>query len=184
MSGRAGAAKGHLLAAGAPPLSRRMACFVYEGVLLFGVVMLAGLLFAGLFRQQHALQGQTGLRLLLFGVLGAYFAVFWTRGGQTLAMKTWRIRLLTRDGHPVSVGRALARYCGAWLWFLPALGVAAATGISGAWPLFGTIVTGVAAYAALTFLHPSGQFWHDIACGTMLVDTRSKQPTGPSKVLA
>ncbi|MFM8508721.1 MAG: RDD family protein, partial [Betaproteobacteria bacterium] len=48
--------------ANTPGLWRRMASFTYEGVILFGVVMIAGYLFSTLTQQRHALQGQWGLR--------------------------------------------------------------------------------------------------------------------------
>ena len=89
---------------------RRLAAFVYEGVLLFGVVMLAGFVYGVATDQRHALQGQRGLQWAVFVVLGAYFAGFWSRQGQTLAMKTWHIRLLDKAGQPVSAWRALLRY--------------------------------------------------------------------------
>ena len=71
----------------APGLWRRMACFIYEGVLLFGVVMIAGYLFSTLTQQRNALNGRHGLQAFLFIVLGIYFVWFWSRGGQTVAMK-------------------------------------------------------------------------------------------------
>jgi hypothetical protein len=37
-------------------------------------------------------------------------------------------------------------------------------------------VTGVLAYAALSRLSPEGQFWHDMVCGTRLVDVRPAKP--------
>jgi uncharacterized RDD family membrane protein YckC len=39
------------------------------------------------------------LQAFLLAVFAAYFLWCWLRGGQTLAMKTWRIRLVARDGH-------------------------------------------------------------------------------------
>ena len=76
-----------------PGLARRIACFVYEGVLLFGVLMIAGYLYSTLTQQRHALSGLHGLQAFLFLVLGIYFVWFWSRGGQTVAMRTWHIRL-------------------------------------------------------------------------------------------
>jgi uncharacterized RDD family membrane protein YckC len=153
-----------------PGLARRLACLLYEGVLLFGVVMVAGLLYGIVTQQRHALSGAIGLRIFLFLVLGAYFVWFWSRGGQTLAMQTWHIRLVTREGAPVSPLRALARYLLAWLWFLPALLALSAAGLKGPLPAFTAILAGVLAYAALVRLHPDRQYWHDAACGTRLVD--------------
>jgi uncharacterized RDD family membrane protein YckC len=74
----------------APGLRRRLACFVYEGVLLFGVVMVAGLVYGIATGQRHALVGTTGLQVFTFVVLGCYFVFLWSRSGQTLAMQTWQ----------------------------------------------------------------------------------------------
>ena len=115
----------------APGLARRLAAFVYEGVLLFGVVMIAGLVYSGLTQQRHALQGRIGLMLFLFVVLGVYFSWFWSRGGQTVAMKAWHIRLLSANGSPVSRARAAARYVLSWLWFLPATAAVYSAGLHG-----------------------------------------------------
>ena len=157
----------------APALRRRLACLIYEGVLLFGVVMLTGLLYAGLFDQRHALQGQRGLQLFIVLALAVYFVGSWTQGRKTLPMKTWHIALLTTDGRPVSASRALLRYALSWLWFLPALAVAQLAGLQGGWPVVGCLVAGMAVYASLIWLHPSRQFLHDLLSGTRLVDTRA-----------
>ena len=142
---------------------------LYEGLLLFGVLMVAGWLYAALTQQRHALSGKTGLQLFLFLVLGIYFIWFWTHGGQTVAMKTWRLRVLRADGEPLTQGRALARYLLAWLWFLPALAALWWSGLKGGGVAFVALLTGVLAYAALAWLHPQRQFWHDAVCGTRLI---------------
>jgi len=156
----------------APTLFRRLACFLYEGVLLFGVVMIAGYLYSTLTQQRHALHGQHGLQTFLFIVLGIYFVWFWSHGGQTVAMKAWHIRLVGADGAPVSQWRALVRYLLAWLWFLPALAAVYFAGVHGLSAIFGTVVLGVLAFAALSWLHPQRQFWHDVVCGTRLITWR------------
>ena len=152
-----------------PGIRRRLAALLYEGVLLFGVVMLAGLLYGVVTQQRHALVGSTGLQAFLFGVLGLYFVWFWTRGGQTLAMLTWRIRVVTREGHPLRPLRAVMRYVAAWMWFLPSLALVQASGLKGGWPVAGVVITGILVYAALARLHPDRQFLHDLICGTRLV---------------
>ena len=166
----------------APPLWRRIACFVYEGVLLFGVLMIAGYLFSSLTQQRHALVGRHGLQAFLFIVLGIYFVWFWSRGGQTVAMKAWHIRLVTREGQPVSQPRALARYLLSWLWFVPALVALSLAGLASPAAVFGLLFVGVVVYAALSRLHPQRQFWHDEVCGTRLVHhlpaVRRAEPAG------
>lgn len=152
-----------------PSVRRRMLCFAYEGVLLFGVVMVAGLVYAAATNQRHALIGLHGLQAWLFIVLGLYFVGFWSRHGQTLAMRTWRIQLVDLAGRRVTPLRATARYLASWIWFLPALAVTALSGLKSG-PAAAAIVTvGVLAYAALARLHPSRQFLHDILCGTRVV---------------
>lgn len=155
-----------------------MACFLYEGVLLFGVVMIAGLLYGVVTQQRHALVGSWGLRVFLFAVLGAYFVHFWTRSGQTLAMLTWHIRLVGRDGAPVGAARATCRYLLSWMWFLPALAAVHFSGLKGGWPLSVALLAGIATYAMLARLHPSRQFWHDVVCQTRLI-TRVPPPRRP-----
>jgi uncharacterized RDD family membrane protein YckC len=157
-----------------------MAAFVYEGVLLFGVLMIAGLVYSSLTQMRHALAGTLGLQLFILAVLALYFVFFWTRGGQTVAMKAWHIRLVDLHGQSVAAPRALARFALAWLWFLPALGLAHLNGWRGAGPLFGSITVGILAYALLSRLHPQRQFWHDVVCGTRLVSWRPARTQQPS----
>lgn len=160
----------------APGLWRRMACFVYEGVLLFGVVMIAGYLFSTLTQQRHALTGRHELQAFLFVVLAIYFVWFWSHGGQTVAMRAWYIRVVDTAGQPISQARGLARYLLSYLWFAPALLWLWMSGVNGAGESFGILLAGVVAYALLTRLHPQRQYFHDVVCGTRLIDHR-----GPAK---
>jgi uncharacterized RDD family membrane protein YckC len=153
----------------APTLARRLACFVYEGVLLFGIVMVAGFAYSTLTQQRHALSGIAGLQAVIFGVLGLYFAGFWSHTGQTLAMQTWQIRLVSESGERVPLPRAAARYLLAWMWFLPALLGLYLAGLKGSAPAFVALTAGVLAYAALAWLRPDRQYWHDAICRTRLV---------------
>lgn len=153
-----------------PSLTRRMASWLYEGILLFGVVFIAGYLFSTLSQTRHALDNRHGLQAFLFLVLGIYFTWFWHRG-QTLAMKTWHIRVVDRQGRPLSQTRALVRYLASWLWFLPPLLMT--------WPLrlpvleIAVLVSGwVLVWALLSRFHPERQFWHDVLAGTRLVNSR------------
>lgn len=160
--------------AAAPGIARRFACMMYEGVLLFGIVVVVGLFYAGFTQQQHALRGRAGLLASLFVVIALYFTWFWSRHGQTLAMRTWHIRLVTSDGHPVPMLRALLRFLASLLWFLPALAVAHRSGLDKASPwLVGlTLALWMLLYGGLALLRPDRQFWHDVLCGTRLVTWR------------
>lgn len=152
-----------------PSLWRRMACWLYEGVLLFGVVFLPGYLFSALSQTRNALDNRNALQAFMFVVLGIYFVWFWSRG-QTLAMKTWHIRLVDAQGQPVSQLRALGRYVLSWLWFLPPLAAIAPFHLAGG---EATVITigWIAVWALLSRFHPTQQFWHDAWAGTRLVMT-------------
>jgi uncharacterized RDD family membrane protein YckC len=153
----------------APSLWRRMACWFYEGMLMFGVVFIAGYLFGTLTQTRHALDNRHALQAFLFVVSGLYFVWFWSKG-QTLAMKTWNIRLVDRQGAPVTQARALLRYGLSWLWFLPALAAMSPFSLSGRESA--TIVAGwVAFWALLSRFQPQRQFWHDVLAGTRLVSS-------------
>ncbi|MCC8397124.1 RDD family protein [Paraburkholderia sp. MMS20-SJTR3] len=107
--------------ASVPTVRRRLAALLYEAVILFGVVFLAGYLFSTLTQQRNGLTHHNLLAGWIGLVVGVYFVWFWTHGGQTLPMKTWRLRVVGADGAGLSVGRAVGRYLLAWLWFLPPL---------------------------------------------------------------
>lgn len=159
-----------------PPLRRRLCSLVYECLLLFGVLFLAGWLFSGLLDQRHALALREASQFWLFGVLAAYFIWFWTHGGQTLAMKTWKIRLVfAKTLGPVPASRALLRYLIAWSWILPGLAAAWMLDASG-WLLVAIPFFNIILWALTAFLDPEQQFLHDRIAGTKLVqvaaDTR------------
>ncbi len=160
-------------AAMAPSLIRRMACWLYEGMLMFGVVFIAGYLFSTLTQTRHALDNRHLQQAFLFVVFGIYFTWFWSRG-QTLAMKTWHIRVVDRLGRPLSQGRALWRYVLSWVWFLPPL-AAYAFGVSAVEVLV-LLFGWVAIWAILSRFHPERQFLHDALAGSRLVHHRPPAP--------
>lgn len=151
---------------------------LYEALLLFGVLFIAGWLFSILLQQRHALYLRHAQQIWLLLVVGVYFIWFWIHGGQTLAMKTWRIRLLTADGKPVPVWRAIVRYLLAWIWFLPGLALAAALDAH-AWALVLFPALNMLLWALAIYLDPQRQFLHDRLAGTRLV--KLQQPVTPAK---
>ncbi|MFT7774607.1 RDD family protein [Roseateles sp.] len=160
----------------APPgLARRFAAFLYEGVLLFGVLFAAGIVISVLMRRVDAVRDPIG-GIFLFIVLGLYFVRFWTRTGQTLAMKTWHLRVVDISGQPLGVGRAVLRYLLAYLWFLPALVSAWAAGLHSGAAIFGSVVAGVLAYLLIARLHPQRQFLHDAICGSRVITQLPQRP--------
>lgn len=157
----------------APPLGRRLAAWLYEGVLLFGVLTAASLVFS--VPTNYRGSPDDPLRLAygawLFIVLAAYFSWSWSKG-QTLALKSWHIRVADRHGARLRRGRAFLRFLFAWIWFLPPLAAMQSHRFS----LFqlGVLASGwVVLWALSSRLHPQRQFWHDALAGTRLLDDRT-----------
>ena len=131
------------MSAAAPSLRRRLASMLYEAILLFAVAFIATWafqFFAGTLDitsgwRRHALQA------FILAVFAAYFLWCWLRGGQTLAMKTWRIRLVD-----ITPAKAALRFFYAFF-LVP-------TGISILWALF---------------FDRDRQFLHDRLSGSRLV---------------
>ena len=150
-----------------PSLRRRLACWMYEGVLMFGVVWIAAYLFGALSQTRHALDNRHALQAFLFVVFGIYFVFFWAKG-QTLAMKTWHIRVVDRQGAVISQWRAFGRYLLSWLWFLPPLAASSLFGLPAREAA--VIALGwVPIYALLSRFMPGRQLVHDVLAGTRLI---------------
>ena len=69
---------------------------------------------------RHAMNNRLGLQVFVFLVLALYFSFFWHKG-QTLAMKTWHLKITNLNGDALSRQQALIRYVLAWIWFVPPL---------------------------------------------------------------
>ncbi|WP_324779055.1 RDD family protein [Thiobacillus sedimenti] len=124
----------------------RIASMVYELLLVAAVLFVATLPFLYLVGSAESGWRHLVFQLYLTGVLFAYFSAFWMRSGQTLAMKTWRIRLVCRDGGPVTLTRSALRFAVA---------------------LAGLLLGGVGFWWGL--FDRDRQFLHDRIAGTRLV---------------
>jgi len=88
---------------------------LYEFLLLIGVVFLGFLLpNIALGAGANILLPSSILIVHAMLVIALYFLWFWRRDGRTLAMKTWKIRLLSADGTALSIARMILRFLLAW----------------------------------------------------------------------
>lgn len=97
-----------------PGLRRRLVCMLYEGLVVFSILLIGFLL------PQIVLSGfgfslpprmlWTHVLLLLM----IYFVWCWLNGGQTLPMKTWKLRVVNADGNRLRPAQAVLRYLAAW----------------------------------------------------------------------
>lgn len=92
-----------------PTLRRRLACNVYESLLLVAVLFVAAFPLAALAPHLSPDLGIALQRVYLIAVAGIYLTLFW-RKGQTLAMKTWGIRLTAANGAAPSPAQVWLRY--------------------------------------------------------------------------
>lgn len=130
-----------------PGIVRRLASMLYEILLLLGVLSVTFILphiLLGVFANRSA--GPAVVQVHFFLVLMAYFVWFWLHGGQTLAMKTWKLRIVNADGGALRPLQAVLRYLAAW----PSV-ILLGAGIL--WALFDR----------------DGQFLHDRIAGTRIV---------------
>lgn len=93
----------------APSLPRRLASMLYDGLLLLAVLFIAVFAFSSLTSFKGDGPLKPFFQLYLAGVVAAYFLYFWRNSGQTLAMKTWRIKLVSANGNRVSYRQCVLR---------------------------------------------------------------------------
>ncbi len=140
-------------------LGRRLAAAAYDLLLVLGLLVLgsaAVTLPVGLILGPVASEN-LGNNPLFIGWLAlipaVFFIGFWLRGGQTLGMRAWRIRLISSDGAPITFRQAVIRYLSAIL----------------SWALLG-----------LGFLwslpDPERRTWHDRLSKTRLIVLEKKEP--------
>jgi uncharacterized RDD family membrane protein YckC len=91
-------------------LARRALSLIYEALLLTALLLAGSLPVVMLTHGMDASPARVLLQIYLVVLTGVYFAWQWQRGGRTLAMKTWRLRLVTRDDAPLTWRHAWKRY--------------------------------------------------------------------------
>ena len=152
-----------------PSIKRRLITMVYETFLLLAVEMLAVALFLVVTRNNHAPVFQYAMKVWLFVVTGAYFVWGWTNSGHTLAMKTWRMQVVTSAGARLPPTTAVVRYLLAWGWFLPALLVCTALGLKDKSQVGVAIAIGIVGWSLTALFDRDRQFLHDRLAGTRIV---------------
>lgn len=128
-----------------PGVFRRLASMFYEALLLAAVLFVMGAIFTAVFRPPLPPLLRYFFQLYLLLVAAIYFIGYWLHGGQTLPMKTWKLRLASADGQPIRLKQACLRFVYALI------GIPLGFGIL--WALFDC----------------ERRFWHDRMAGTKVV---------------
>jgi uncharacterized RDD family membrane protein YckC len=131
----------------------RFASLIYEGIVLVPVLFLGAYLFLAVARDARAGPAHALFQAWLVLICGGYFAYCWAKGGRTLPMKTWHLKLARADGTAVGFRRAWLRY-----------GLA----------VLGLFLFGVGFW--WSFVDRDGQFLHDRLAGTRIYRSNSRQP--------
>ena len=135
--------------AASAPLWLRLIAGIYDLLPLLGLWFAAGMLalaVTGGALDPHRLAHKLLVQALVLALSAAYFAVSWTRGGQTIGMRAWRLRVVRADGSALGLGHALLR-------FFVALVSLAALGLGFWWAL----------------IDRRRRTWHDLAAGTAML---------------
>lgn len=95
------------------PAWRRFAAIIYDVLAVVAIVMVVGLI-AQMVTGGHVADDKGHVvawwyQPLQGVVVGAYFLFSWVRGGQTLGMRPWKIRVVARNGGAVDLKRGLIR---------------------------------------------------------------------------
>lgn len=101
-------------AATSPNLRRRLVCLLYEGLVVFSILLIGFLLPQIVLSGFDLGVGPKGLWIHVGILLMLYFVWCWLKGGQTLPMKTWKLRVVSDNGSPLRPLQAVLRYLAAW----------------------------------------------------------------------
>jgi uncharacterized RDD family membrane protein YckC len=142
-----------------PSLWRRLSAIIYDSALVAAVLLMAmalvvvpiDLIFGPNSFDAATLRSNPFYLTYLFCVMVGFHILFWTRGGQTLGMRAWRLKVVRDDGQPLKLKDALLRYFAAILSW-------AALGLGFIWILF----------------DKQGLAWHDRISNTRLVILEKK----------
>lgn len=144
----------------APGLPRRLAAFVYDTLLVLPLIMVVVAIALGIASAlgYHSTESPLSpwiVQLIVLLCCIGFFAAFWLKGGQTLGMQAWRVKLVAQPGKTLNLPRAALRCCAAAF-------SGACCGLGYLWCL----------------VDPHGRYWHDYISGTSLVLVPKKPKAG------
>lgn len=117
---------------------------MYDAILLFGILFIALLPLVVI--NGNPDEWKIGRQIYLLAVAFIYFGWFWTHGGQTLGLRTWKLKVESVRGNKVTWRQAGIR-------FLVAILSWSGLGLGFLWVMF----------------DKEARSWHDIAAGTRTV---------------
>ena len=104
-------------------LPRRLAAAVYDLFLLIALLFAAAAVVLAARGGEAVPPGTLWFECYLLAVGYLFFGWFWTRAGQTLGMRAWRLRVRQANGDNLDWLQALRRYLAACLSWVSLIGV-------------------------------------------------------------
>ena len=135
------------------PLWRRLLAGVYDLLLILGLWMIAAWVMVVIASLSGLELDRRVNQIVLFLVGMGFYAGFWSRAGQTLGMRVWRLHVRRSDGAPPRWPIAVLRYCAAWFSLL-------ALGLGMLWSL----------------IDRQRRCWHDLVAGTEVIQMPKPAP--------
>ncbi len=152
-----------------PSLKRRLICLVYDAFLIIAVGALSVFIYVFAMQKFSPRIVEQGSKLTAFIVVGIYLIHSWGGSGFTLAMKTWRIKLVKVGYARVPFRNAALRYLYSYGWVLPGGLIYYLVGQHN-WKVMAlSMFAGVFLWALTIFLDKDRQFLHDRLAGTRLI---------------
>ncbi len=136
-----------------PSLLKQLASLFYEILTMIALAFVGVGIFVTVFGDaSDDPVKRTALQLFIWLLLGAYYVVSWVKRGQSLAMRSWQIKVVPTDSDkrhlPLSVTTAMLRY------------------------LLATFSVGIFGLGFLIGLLPNQQFMHDQLLQLSLIDLK------------
>ncbi len=97
------------------PLWRRLAALFYDVLVLVALWMFAAALILLAFGgdvdvADQPLRYHLVLQGTLLAISAAYFVISWSRGGQTIGMRAWRVRIVDNEGRSPMPTQSMLRF--------------------------------------------------------------------------
>lgn len=95
---------------------RRLGAMFYDSLLLIALLMMLSYPYVWLTGgDKPGLIVKTAYQIYLLAICFFFYSGFWVHGGQTLGLRSWRLKLITKDGGPITWALALKRFAFAWI---------------------------------------------------------------------
>ena len=95
---------------------RRLGAMFYDSLLLIALLMMLSYPYVWLTGgDKPGLIVKTAYQIYLLAICFFFYAGFWVRGGQTLGLRSWRLKLVRNDGGPITWMIAFKRFAFAWV---------------------------------------------------------------------